>query len=228
MDISLRERILKELLDGGLVEKERIDTLLDKIQEETDGDIINMFTESGMVSDKDLLTIVSRVMGVPFIDVSRMALDPEVMETIPEKLLRRHLILPLSKIGKDLTLVVANPADVLAIDDIRTISGSECTVKLVLSTRKDIQEALDNFYKTEEESLTEIITDENTEDESEVEFISNTDDADITEIAKESKAAPTIKMVDLIVSEALKKNASDIHIEPQEKSLRVRHYCLVV
>ncbi|MBU1083728.1 MAG: GspE/PulE family protein, partial [Candidatus Omnitrophica bacterium] len=221
MEVSLREKILKELLDNGLVERDRIEGMLKNLQEETDGDIINMFTESGMISDQELLTVVSRVMGVPFIDVSRMSMDPDIVGSIPEKLLRRHLVVPLSKIGNDITLVVANPADVLAIDDIKTISG--CNVKLVLSTRKDIQEALNNFYRSEEDNLTEMIDEEEERGDSDVEFLSRGDDADMNEIAKESKAAPIIKMVDLIISEALKKRASDIHIEPQEKNLRIRY-----
>ncbi|MFH1837002.1 MAG: GspE/PulE family protein [Candidatus Omnitrophota bacterium] len=221
MDNSLRVRILKEILDKGLVKKDQIEKILSEAQGETDGDIINVFTESGLISDEDLLTIVSRVMGVPFLDVSRIELDPDIMDSIPEKLLKRHLIIPLSKIGNDLTIVIANPADVLAIDDIKAISG--CNIKLALATHKNIQETLQSFYKTEEESLTEIITDEKGEDQDSVEFVSGGDDEDIAEIAKESKEAPIIKMVDLIISEALKKRASDIHIEPQENILRIRY-----
>ncbi|MCK5451465.1 MAG: type II/IV secretion system protein, partial [Candidatus Omnitrophica bacterium] len=105
------------------------------------------------------------------------------------------------------------------IDDIASVTGS--SIKLILSTRHDIEEAIGNFFKSGEEDLSAIIEEE--EEDVDIEIVGKFQDVDVSEIKKESTAAPIVKMVDLMISEAMKKRASDIHIEPQEGMLKVRY-----
>ena len=125
--------------------------LAGETQEKKEFDVVNMFAENGIVADRDFLTILSQELDIPPIDMSRVVLDEEVMGMVSEKLARRHSVIPLSRIGDDITLVVSNPTDIVAIDDIKTVTG--CNVELVLATRRDLQDALKSFYETEETDI---------------------------------------------------------------------------
>ncbi|MFC1480556.1 GspE/PulE family protein [Candidatus Omnitrophota bacterium] len=218
MERSIKDRIVKALQKIELVDKKRLRNVLNEAQKEDKGDILNALAESGVITPRDLLTVLSMELDIPPIDISRVAIHDQVMALVPERLARRYLVVPLSKIGTKLTLVVSDPTDILAIDDIKTVTG--CDVELVLSTRRDLQEVLRSFYEQEEDISTII---ESEEEGSDVQIIGKTEGLDVTEITKESKTAPIVKIVNLIISEAAKKRASDIHVEPQEKSLRIRY-----
>lgn len=220
MEKSLKDRILKAFLEKGAIDKERLEALQKEAQQADGGDIIKMLAESDIVSDLEFLEVLSMEMGIPPIDMSRIVLTPKIMNLLPEKLARRHCVAPLSKTGKNLTLIVSDPTDIVAIDDVKMVTG--CDVELMLAARKGIEEALRVFYKVEEESMSTIIEEDEKETE-EVEVIGKHEGVDVVEITKESTTAPIVKMVDLIISEAIKKRASDIHIEPEEKNLRVRY-----
>jgi len=218
MGRSLRDRILQALQKRGLVDEKALKKVLNEARKRNEGDVLNMLAANGIVSNRDLLTVLSQELRIPPIDMSRIVPDAQVMALLPEKLTQRYSILPLSKVGNDLTLIVSDPTDILAIDDVKTITG--CDVTLVLATRREVQDALRAFYSKMEDISTIV---EETEEESDVEVIGKADDLNVMDITKESTAAPIVKMVDLIISEAIKKRASDIHIEPQERSLQVRY-----
>jgi type IV pilus assembly protein PilB len=151
--------------------------------------------------------------------MSRYSPDPDIMMILSEKLIRRYSVMVLSKIGDNIALVTSDPTDILAIDDIKTVTG--CNVEIVLSTKQDIRRAIESFYSEEENEFSEIIEKEETEEE--VEVLDSSDGFDLGDISRESTMAPIVKMVDLIIMEALKKRSSDIHIEPEEKSLMIRY-----
>lgn len=218
MDKSLRDRVLKTIKDRGLVDEKSLDDVIKEVKKKKEGDVISKLIENKTISDKDLLIILSGEMGIPPVDITKITLDADVMGVIPEKLSRRYSIIPLSKIGNDITVAVSDPTDIIALDDVKTVTG--CNVRLMLATESSLIAALRNFYEGEEEDISSIIKDE---DGSDVEVVTDTERIDIGEVTEESTAAPIVKMVDLIITESIKKRASDIHIEPQEKSLRVRY-----
>ncbi len=219
MKKSLKDRILKALQESGRVDKKRLKTVLKRAQEKNGGDVISLLAESGIISDHDLLTILSQELDIPLINTTRIIPEKQIMSLVPEKLARRHSIVPLSKIGNFLTIAISDPTDIFAIDDIKTVTG--CDVELVLATRRDLQETLRSFYKAGEEDISAIIG--KGEKESDVEVVDRAGKAEVVDVTEESTAAPIVKMVDLIISEAIKKRASDIHIEPQERSMRIRY-----
>lgn len=220
MEKSLRDRIIKALKKSGNVDEKRLVTLI-KDSQKAGGEerLINVLVESGIVSERDLLMILSQELGIPPIDMSRVALDADIVGLVPEKMIKRYSLIPFSKIGEDLTVIVSDPTDVFAIDDVKTVTG--CNVELVLATQHDVDDAIQTLYETEAEDISTII--EEDEEATDVEVVEKSEGFDVLEMTKESTKAPIVKMVDLIISEALKKRASDIHIEPQEKSLRVRY-----
>ncbi|MDP8298967.1 MAG: GspE/PulE family protein [Candidatus Tantalella remota] len=221
MGPSIKTRILKALEGSGLVNVRQLKGALKDAESKGEGDIINLLVEKGVIADSDLLEVLSRELGIPPIDMSRVNLEAHTVNLLPEKLARRYVVVPLAEKGKSLTLVVSDPADIVALDDVRTVTG--CDVHLVLSTRRELQDALNSFYENnEEEDFTSIVLEEE-EEGTDVEVIGKSEGQDLMEIAKQSKTAPIVKMVNLIIGEALKRRASDIHIEPQEKNLKIRY-----
>ncbi|MFH1304910.1 MAG: GspE/PulE family protein [Candidatus Omnitrophota bacterium] len=218
MEKDFKEKILKALREIEKVDKKRLESVLDKLKKKRGREIIDALAEENVVSEGDLLAVLSLGMGLPPIDITRITLDSRIMRLVPEKLIRRYSIVPLSKVGKNLTLVVSDPTDILALDDVKMVTG--CETRLVLASRNGLEEALKSFYKEGDEELASIVGEEEDPD---MEVLSKAESLDLLEMARESKTAPIVKMVDLIISEAIKKRASDIHVEPQEKSLRIRY-----
>ncbi len=219
---TIRDKIIDAILERKLVDGDRLKVILDEGRKDRESNVIRKLMDSDMISDRDLLIVLSQELNIPPIDMTRVALDPKMMELLPEKLVRRHNVVPLSRIGDHLTVIVSDPTDVFTIDDIKTVTG--CGVELAISTRRSLQEAIQSYYSGEEmEDITSIVEEGEEEEAGSVEILGKEEGFDISEVTKESKAAPIVKMVDLIISEAIKKRASDIHIEPMERSLRIRY-----
>jgi type IV pilus assembly protein PilB len=216
---SIKDRVLDALRQSGLADEKKMADLIRQAELKQEAIGIRVIAESGVVSEEDLLRIISMELRIPPIDLSRVVLDEKLLRSIPEKLIRRHHVIPLSRIGKDLTLVVFDPTDILAVDDIKTVTG--CNVELLLSTKKGIEAAIHAFFDTEERDISNIIDDGG--GGTDLEILTKTEGMDAAEMEKESETAPIVKVVSLIINEAIKNRASDIHIEPQEKSLRVRY-----
>ncbi|MGB2600475.1 MAG: GspE/PulE family protein [Candidatus Omnitrophota bacterium] len=217
--ISIRDKILTALKESGLVDQKKLTSLLKEGRQGGDKDIVKRLVDGDIVSDEHLLPLLSVALGIPPIDMSRVNLDKDAMSLIPEKLMRRHVFIPISRIGKQLTLAISDPTDVLAIDDVRVLT--KCDVEVVLASRKDLQKALKDYYGGGEEDFSSII--EDSETETDIELIGGLESFDVQDVTKKSEAAPIVKIVGLIISEAIKKRASDIHIEPTENTLRVRY-----
>jgi len=217
---SLKNRILEALQKSGLADANRIKSVVNEIQKREEGDVIDMISESGVVSDIDLLMLLSQELGIPPIDISRVNLDTEMMNLIPEKLARRYIVVPISKVGDKLTLIISDPTDIFAIDDIKTVTG--CDVVPVLGMRRNIRDAIRSFYESTEEDIYNIVGEES-EEVTDVEVLDRSAAFDLMAMTKESAAAPIVKMVDIIIGEAVKKGASDIHIEPQKGALHIRY-----
>ena len=219
MGKSLRDTIFDTLKESGIVDEKRLNNLLEDAKKRNEAISIQTMLESGIVSEDDMMKVLSQELRIPPIDMSRISLDPDIMKLIPEKIAKRHHVVPISRVGNVLTLVVSDPTDVVVIDDIKTITG--CDVELLLSTRQGLQDTLRSYFETEEKEISTIIEeDERAED---IRIIGRDESLDVNEITKESEAAPIVKIVGLIINEAIRKRASDIHIEPQEKSVRIRY-----
>ena len=219
MGSSGKNRILKAIKEGGFLDENAYDSFLQSINMQKEEDVVSLIVESNILTEKDLMIVLSKEFQIPPIDLSRITFDEEIMKDFSEKLLSRHSVVPFSKVGSQLTLVVCDPTNVFAIDDIRTVTN--CDVNLVVATKTDIVNALNSFFKSEDIEMSSIIDEENKSGE--VEVIDKAGDFDVGEIKKESNMAPIVKMVDLIISQAIKERASDIHVEPQKNSLDIRY-----
>jgi type IV pilus assembly protein PilB len=217
---SLRDKLIDVLIKGKLVTKEQLDSALDT-QKKIGGSLGKILVWQGHISQKDLLVVMSRQLNIPPIDLSKYKIDKSVIALIPEKLVKQYLIMPVSKIGNVLTIAMTDPLNILAIDDIKTLTHYQ--IQPIIATDSDIKEAISVYYGMEAHDSAEMLADGGVSDSIQLEKTDEEEKIDVSEVLEESKKAPIVKIVNLIMNEAMKRRSSDIHIEPREKDLRVRY-----
>jgi len=209
----------KILLDLNKISMEDLDRAA-AIQKKTNRELKDILLSDGFVNEEDLLGVVSLYLSIPFIDPLRFEISPEVVKIIPETLARKHSFFPLYKKGDVLLMAVAEPLDVLSLDDLRITVG--CEIKEVLGKGKSILECIDTYY-TSDQSLPEIL-----EFDKGVEIVRSRKtpgkkgEDEPLDLVEESEKEPIVRAVDLIINEAITKRASDIHLEPTPDDLTVR------
>ena len=174
-------------------------------------------TKLGFLQESELSDFVAKQYSVPAIDLEEFDVDPEVIQLIPEEVALKHTVLPVNRAGSTLILATADPSNIFAIDDIKFLTGYN--VEVVVATDDEIKRAIDKYYD-QSSTLTDVMSDF---DDSEMELVHDADDVDLQELEKESEDAPVVKLVNLILTDAVKREASDIHVEPYEKEFRVRY-----
>src|SRR5262245_11019556 len=179
--------------------------------------LVNM----GLVSDEEVTNFLSRQYGVPAINLQYFEIDPAVVKLIPEDTAKRYQILPLSRVGAALTIAMADPTNVFAMDDIKFMTGFN--IEPVVASEPAIAEAIEKAYgsSTQEENVDELLAAMG-DDAADVELQAEQEEMDLGELEKSADEAPIVKLVNIIMSDAVKRGASDIHIEPYEKEYRVR------
>ncbi len=219
MPKSLREKISEVLVAKGWVTKEKLDEAI-KTQHEKGGNLSDILVGSGFVKESDLLITLSQELNIPPINLSKYTIDRELIALVPEKVARLYRVIPVSSIGNRMTVAMANPLDIFALDDLKIMTKYE--IDPVIATAKDIAGAIAAYYG-EGISISTIVEDVKAGETIEVVSSEAEERFDVSALAIESKKAPILKMVDLIVNEALKRRASDIHVEPAEKDMRIRY-----
>jgi len=178
------------------------------------------FVEKGLISEQDLLSLLVKELNIPTINLAKYKIDPSLKEIVPEKTARQYHMIPISKLGNTVTVALSDPFNIFAIDDLKVLTGKN--VDVVLSENAKISQALDEYYGAGDvQSVAEVSRDIDTEDFQVVDDKGSQEFAVIN--VEESGQAPIVRMVDLIIREAIKQRASDIHIEPAEADARVRY-----
>jgi type IV pilus assembly protein PilB len=171
--------------------------------------------ELGYVSEAGLVSILAEQLGLEFIDLSEASVDPQAVALVAEAVARRHSCLPVSFVDDVLVVAMADPANVVAVDDIRAMTKRD--VRVVVATKADVTAAITRFYRMDRtaETLAEEVAAEQEKDAQ----------LDLEAQLKTAGAedAPIIKLVNLLITQAVSDRASDIHIEPGEHELRVRY-----
>ncbi|MDD9947418.1 MAG: type IV-A pilus assembly ATPase PilB [Myxococcales bacterium] len=173
----------------------------------------------GFVSDDQITDFLSQQYRVQSVDLREYEIDPEVLKLIPQEVCERHKIIPVSRAGSSLIVAMADPSNLHAIDDIKFTTGYN--VEPVVSSESAISEAIERYYNHE----SNISYDEIMEgfDEDEIEFADEDFDESAIDLERASEDAPVIRLCNAVLLSAIKKGASDIHIEPYEKTQRVRY-----
>jgi len=193
------------------------------LQKEKGGRIGSALVKLGVISEKELVEFLSQHFGVPAIDLSRVEIDESVIKIVPADVARKYTILPVAKVGAKVTLAMIDPTNVFAMDDIKFMTGYN--VDPVVSSETALRTSIDKYYgsthaielKKVMEDLSEPATD------SSLEVLEEEQDIDLDTLEKESEEAPVVRLVNIILTDAIKRGASDIHIEPYEKDYRVRY-----
>ncbi|MFB3919041.1 MAG: GspE/PulE family protein [Candidatus Velamenicoccus archaeovorus] len=191
----------------------------EQIQAKTGENLKDILVKQGFVKEKDLIAALAKELFIPYLELAKYKIDAQVVEMLPEKVARQYKAIPLSKIGNVLSVAMSDPLNVFAIDDLKAITGHD--VDIVLASEKDIIKALDRFFKgtTGSEEMAAAAE----EVGGEVEVVKTDGTIELGVVVEESEKAPIVKIVDLMLTEALKKRASDIHVEPMEHDLRIRY-----
>jgi type IV pilus assembly protein PilB len=174
----------------------------------------------GYVSDEEITNFLSRQYGVPAINLQYFEIDSTVVKLVPEDTAKRYQILPLSRVGASLTIAMVDPTNVFAMDDIKFMTGFN--IEPVVASESAIFEAIEKAYAKEqvqEENVDDLLA---SMDEADVELQAEQADLDLAELEKSADEAPIVKLVNIIMTDSVKRGASDIHIEPYEKEYRVR------
>ena len=210
-----KDKLVAILLEKGLIDESQVkDTL--EIQKKDGGRLSKILVKNGFIEEKKMMGALGEHLGIPPIDLGKLKLDPEVVEVIPQNICEFYNLIPVAKIGNALSVAMADPLNVFAIDDIKLTTGMD--IVPTIATETDIQETLKNYY-TAKSGMTELI-----DDVDDVEVADERlEEMDLDQLAQEGEEAPVIKIVNLILKEAIEFSASDIHIEPMEKSLQIRY-----
>jgi type IV pilus assembly protein PilB len=218
---TLKETIIDILLKSKRLQADHIDKALE-IQKQKGTSLRRVLVEQGFISEDELLSLLSTQLYIPVLHIAKYKFDPQIINLVPEHFAKQYCIIPLSRMGNNLTVSMADPLNVFALDDLRALTG--CNIDIVLSPQDEISRAIDKQYHAQAKEMDQVadFTQTNGLDTKEVEFVRQ-DEIELTSAIKESKKAPIVKLVDLMLAQALKKRASDVHVEPEEDCLRIRY-----
>ncbi len=222
MSGKLGEILLKE----NLITPDQLKQALDH-QKANGGRLGNSLVKLGFLNDDEVTAVLSRQYGVPSINLAYFEVDPSVTKLIPMDTATKYQVLPLSRVGSSLTLAMVDPTNVFAMDDIKFMTGFN--IEPVVASEAAIVEAIKKHYGSAEDQerkkeLEEIV---NFIDEGQTESLELEADEDgalnLAQLEKAAEEAPVIKLVNYILTDAVKRGASDIHMEPYEKEYRIRY-----
>jgi type IV pilus assembly protein PilB len=198
------------LIARGLLSPEQLEAALEE-QQQTHRSLGRILIDQSLVTEAGLVSTLATQLGLEYVDVADYAVDPSATTLISDALARRYQALPIGWQDGRLVVAMADPSNVFAVDDIRTITGAD--VRMVVSTRASIVAAIDKYHRldTDAESISAQASSSFEADE------------DLTAIREVTEDAPIVKLVNLLITQAVQDRASDIHIEPGEHDLRVRY-----
>jgi type IV pilus assembly protein PilB len=173
----------------------------------------------GFIAEEELTRILARQYRVPAIDLNRVAIDPKIVKLVPTELALKYLVLPLRRVGRTLTVAMANPADSRAIEDLRFVTRYD--IEPVIVGEYTLRKQLEKFYDTADDHLSELLTELEEEDVEVVE--EREEELNVAALQAQVEDAPVVKLINGILTDAVLRGASDIHIEPYEKEIRVRY-----
>jgi len=221
MSVDLKDKLTRILIEKKLLKSSDLEKALD-VQKAKGGSLSSILVELGFITKSDLLVALSQGLGIPPINLSRYKIDPDVIKLIPKKIAKNYKIMPIAKIGDTLTIAMADPLNIFAIDDIRTLTGFR--ISAVITTDKEISESLSQYYGEDTYAAIEKIVDGLEADNLRLLDEASRDAAQSSsDILKMTQDAPVVKITNLLLAEAVNIRASDILIEPMEDRLRIRY-----
>ncbi|MEO6035094.1 MAG: ATPase, T2SS/T4P/T4SS family, partial [Verrucomicrobiota bacterium] len=222
---SFGERIADALIEDGLLTTRQVDDLI-AVQKKEGTRLHKLLLEIALVTEQDMVVSMGRVLNTPPVNLARASIPLEISELLPRDIGLNHKVLPVSRLGNRLYLAMVDPLNVLAIDDVKRITKLE--VSPMIASEKAILDKINNL-DSKANSMEDIIQDAQKQAEAEaeadnLEVSSQTaESTDLNQLATSTEEAPVIKLANLIIVQAIKDRASDIHIEPFERMVRLRY-----
>ncbi|HEY0455273.1 MAG TPA: ATPase, T2SS/T4P/T4SS family [Verrucomicrobiae bacterium] len=222
---SFGERIADALVEDGLLFRKQVEELME--QQKREGTrLLKIIVDKAYVTEQDMAVSMGRVLNTPPVNLGRMGITPDIAELLPRDICFTHKVVPISRLENKLFLAMADPLNVLAIDDVRRITKME--VAPMIASEKSILEKLHNLETGKTGSMEDIIdAARQTKDDEEADSLETVNEAveevNLDQLTASTEEAPVIKLANLILVQAIKDHASDIHVEPFEKSVRLRY-----
>jgi len=211
------------LVDNKVVTQEQLNQALDR-QREKGGLLGDVIVEMGLASEVQVLAALAQQLNIPHLTPDEVVfIDPEIIKLVPDRIARQCMAIPLSIRDNTLTVAMVNPFDIIAIDDLRTITNYKINTAII--SKSGLETLLNRFYGTSgpESTLEDVLKDVS---ETHLELKKELDEereVNLERLREQVEEAPIVKLVDYIISNAINERASDIHIEPQEKRLNIRY-----
>jgi len=202
------QRLGQLLMRAGIITERQLTDALE-VHNATGSPLGRVLVDLGYATQGAILSVMAAQIGIQYIDFSERKPDPNAVAVVPKELAERYTLMPVELVDGELIVAMADPQNVLALDDLRIITGYE--IRPAISTKDDIVAAIDDYYKVAEQRDTDEFVGTDELDESELD--------QLTDITSD---APIVKLVNYIIQKAVTDRASDIHIEPQEQDMRVR------
>ena len=214
-------RLGELLVKSGKITPDQLEEALSAQQAEG-GRVGTHLVKMGFIDDDDLVEFLSQRYGVPAINLGEVEVDESIISIIPAEVARKYTILPVSKAGAKLTIAMVDPTNVFAMDDVKFMTGYN--VEPVVASDSSLRASIDQYYgSTHSIELKKVMEDLTDTEDADLEVLEEEEDLDLEALEAESEEAPVVRLVNIIMTDAIKKGASDIHIEPYEKEFRVRY-----
>jgi type IV pilus assembly protein PilB len=217
MAVKLGEMLIK----AGLLTPQKLQDALN--YQKTNGGKLGLnLVKLGFVKEEDITRVLSQQYGVPAVNLTKIEVDDSVVKLIPSEVAQKYLIMPVSRTGATLTIAMVDPTNVFAMDDIKFMTGYN--VEPVVASEVAIKEAIDRYYGSIHAlELKKVMDDLAQEEQQEnLELLDEEQEVDLQKLEAATEEAPVVRLVNLILTDSIKRGASDIHIEPYEKDFRVR------
>ncbi|TFG64117.1 MAG: type II secretion system protein GspE, partial [Gemmatimonadales bacterium] len=206
------------LLREGLINREDLDEALQQ-QKQTGTRLGFTLVTNGKLSEADLTRVLSLQYRVPAVDLSEAEIEPKILKLVPADFASKHLILPIRRVGRTLTVAMANPTDLSVIDDLKFVTRFD--VEAVVAGEFTLRKAIDRYYEISNDGLGDLLDEWEEED---VELVEEEDfEVSVSQLALQVEEAPVVRLINGILTDAVKRGASDVHIEPFEHEIRVRY-----
>lgn len=211
-------RLGEILVKNNLITRDQLEKALEE-QKMSGGQsrLGSILIKLNLISEQNLTSFLSKQYGVPTVNLADYEIDAAVIKLIPPEVVQKYQLVPVNRAGATLIVAVSDPSNLFAIEDIKFMTGYN--VEMVVASERDIKTTIDKHYD-QSASLADVMGDMDLED---LEIVGDDDDVDVTSLERATEDAPVVKMVNAILQDAIRKKASDIHIEPYERLFRVRY-----
>jgi type IV pilus assembly protein PilB len=216
---SVNRRLGDLLVDEGLITPEHLQRALAE-QKGTSEKLGSILVRLNLLSEEQLIGFLSRQYGIPSITLSQLDIDPEVVRLVPTQLAKKYEVIPIKRTGNALTLAMSDPTNVFALDDVAFLTNLQ--VLPVVASQGAIRKAIDRIYDSQTAAITDVLEELDSELTT-VQLVGEEEPTvDVIELKEVADEAPLVRLVNMVLVDAIQKGASDVHWEPYEKVFRIR------